>query len=66
MSLVPALGGVGGGRYVAPGPGPVSVDKLAGRGEELVGVGSEIVSLGLDQVSGKLLGSVAVKKCKSR
>ena len=49
------LCGVGGGGHIAPGPGPVCVDKLAGRGEELVGVGSEVIPLGLDQISGKLL-----------
>ena len=55
VSLVPSLGGVGGGGHVAPGPGPVRVDKLAGRGEQLVRVGPEIVPLSLDQICWKLL-----------
>ena len=55
MSLVPSLGGVGGGGHVAPSPGPVRVHEVAGRGEQLVRVGSEIVPLSLDQIRWKLL-----------
>ena len=55
MSLVPSLGGVGGGGHVAPSPGPVRVDEVTGRGEQLVRVGSEIVPLSLDQIRWKLL-----------